>query len=208
MAESSTGARAGGPTPASQISTRASGPTPASQISTRHAAVLIVLSDHPDPEILYTVRAQHLSHHAGETSFPGGGKEPGESPEETALREAWEEVRLDPDAVEIQGRLESRSTQRFKFNVDPIIGRVRDIDRVKRSLLADPKEVDQIHWVRASALANPINRGTWRFSGRSGPAFKVEDLLIWGLTAGMTSELLPLLGWDQPWDPSRHIPLS
>ena len=71
----------------------------------RLAAVLAPLVEAPEPALVFTVRSSDLSRHAGEISFPGGLQDPGESLQETALREAHEEIGLDPSAVELLGAL-------------------------------------------------------------------------------------------------------
>ena len=70
-----------------------------------------------------TERAHHLAHHAGQISFPGGGVEPEDgSPQETALREAEEEISLDPSLVEVAGRLEELYIHVSNFLVTPFVG--------------------------------------------------------------------------------------
>src|SRR5689334_2657806 len=76
----------------------------------REAAVLVPIVMHSAPTVLLTLRSGHLSSHAGQVSFPGGRIEAGETPEAAALREAAEEVGLDPRLPELVGRLPDHLT--------------------------------------------------------------------------------------------------
>ncbi|MET0160594.1 MAG: CoA pyrophosphatase, partial [Acidimicrobiales bacterium] len=89
------------------------------------SAVLLALHDGPEgAEVVLTRRAQALRRHRGEISFPGGRLEPGETPEAGALREAHEEVALDPGAVELVGRLSTLSTVSSLSHIVPVVGRL------------------------------------------------------------------------------------
>ncbi len=91
----------------------------------RRAAVLIAILDRPGgPTLLFTRRAAALPHHAGEISFPGGGLGPGEAPEAGALREAREEVGLEPGRVEILGRLDELVSSWARSMVTPVVAAV------------------------------------------------------------------------------------
>jgi len=69
------------------------------------AAVLVGITDRPHPGVILTVRREHMRTHAGHVAFPGGRIDPGEDSVEAALREAWEELGLDPGAAEIASHL-------------------------------------------------------------------------------------------------------
>src|SRR5690606_16275142 len=91
----------------------------------RAAAVLLALIDRPRGwTMLFTERALHLAHHPGQVSFPGGRIDEREDAVAAALREAWEEVRMPRDAVEIAGRLPTHVTG-TGFEVTPVVGFVR-----------------------------------------------------------------------------------
>jgi 8-oxo-dGTP pyrophosphatase MutT (NUDIX family) len=91
----------------------------------RRAAVLIAILDRPaGPTLLFTRRAAALPHHAGEISFAGGGLLPGEAPETGALREAQEEVGLEPERTEILGRLDDLVSSWARSTVTPVVAAV------------------------------------------------------------------------------------
>ncbi|MGF1456378.1 MAG: CoA pyrophosphatase [Alphaproteobacteria bacterium] len=150
------------------------------------AAVLIPLMDRLDTlSVLLTRRADHLSSHPGQISFPGGRLEPHEiSPVEAALREAEEEVGLPPRRVRILGLLEPYETV-TGYHVTPVIGLVEgpfepDID---------PNEVAEAFEVPAAFLFDPANheRHERIFQGtvRAFYAIPYGDYYIWGATAAM-----------------------
>lgn len=181
----------------------------------RKAAVLILLTNEPDPNVVLTLRATHLRKHAGQVSFPGGSRDGVEAPEQTALREAWEECGIDPDGVRLLGRLQVSSLPVTSFAVTPVVA-VWDSPETLE-LTADPSEVAGIYRVPVSVLVDPANRATWQWAptagsearprkaGHSGPAFVHADLVIWGFTAMLLDRLLRLAGWERPWDRTRTI---
>lgn len=172
-----------------------------------NAAVLILVSGEDSPEILYTLRAAHMRTHAGQVSFPGGGIDPGETPAEAALREVWEEVGIPARDIEVIGELPATHTRNTGFAVVPVVARLeRPASDI--TLVTNPDEVAAAQWVKVADLADPANRGTWRYGTHTGPGFKVDGLTIWGFTAGLTDDFLALRRWDRPWDRTRRIPLG
>jgi len=158
------------------------------------AAVLIPLVAHAEGlSILLTMRTAHLADHAGQIAFPGGRIEPGDVNESAAaLREAQEEVGLDPALVRILGRLDTYVT-RTGFRVEPIIGLLQP----PLSLRADPHEVAEIFEVSLDFAIDPANRrrdsrvfaGAERFYW----AIPWQNRYIWGATAGMLVNLADVL---------------
>ena len=92
------------------------------EISTsREAAVLVLLTDAPDPDVVLIERAAGLRKHAGQIAFPGGAVDAGETAEEAALREAWEEVGLDSGSVSVLGRLPAARIPVSAFHVHAVV---------------------------------------------------------------------------------------
>jgi 8-oxo-dGTP pyrophosphatase MutT (NUDIX family) len=132
---------------------------------------------------VFTERRHDLRRHAGEISFPGGRADPGESLVECALREANEEIGLDPAAVEVVGALPPTSTVVTSYKVLPVVGLVPE--RLAHTL--SPNEVERVieldlDQLRESyAMRRLIRRGV---PFRT-PTFDIEDAFIWGATARM-----------------------
>ncbi len=158
------------------------------------AAVLVPLVDRPEGlTALFTQRTDHLLHHAGQISFPGGHIDPGDAtPEETALRETEEETGLHRRHVEIVGRLNEYIT-RTGFSVTPVVGLVHP----PFELNPDPDEVADVFEVPLAFLLDPANhqRHSRQFEGRDRHfyAMPYEDHFIWGATAGMMINLYEVL---------------
>ena len=103
----------------------AAGPAPRSPLEStmgRASAVLAALYDEDgEAHVVLTRRAWHLRSHRGEVSFPGGGRDPGEDLADTARREAWEEVQLDPSSIEMVGELDHLSTFTSRSWIVPFV---------------------------------------------------------------------------------------
>jgi 8-oxo-dGTP pyrophosphatase MutT (NUDIX family) len=169
----------------------------------RHSAVLILFGEGPDgPDLLFIERAATLRSHAGQPAFPGGAQDDTDaSPIAAALREAQEEVGLDPAGVDVLGTLPDLWLPPSGFVVTPVLGWWREPHEVG---VVDVAEVAAVVRVPLSELVDPANRVSVAHpSGWVGPAFAVRDLLIWGFTAGLTDRILALAGWEQPWDRTR-----
>ena len=170
----------------------------------RHSAVLVALHDAPaGPEVLVTRRAMHLRNHRGEISFPGGRVDPGESPVETALREAWEEVALDPGLVTVHGQLDHLVTVVSQSYIVPVVATVD----TRPELRISPDEVDRALWVGLDELSHPdtYREEWWGAPPTDRPIyfFELDDETIWGATARMLHQLLRLAhGVDGPEPPS------
>ena len=174
----------------------------------RPAAVLILFGEGlHGPDLLFIERAATLRSHAGQPAFPGGAQDPeDDGPVGAALREAEEEVGLDPSGVEVLGRLPDLFLPPSGFVVTPVLAWWRDPHDVD---VVDEQEVAAVARVPLADLVDPANRlKVTHPSGWVGPAFEVGDLLIWGFTAGLVDKLLALGGWERPWDTERSRPLD
>jgi 8-oxo-dGTP pyrophosphatase MutT (NUDIX family) len=168
----------------------------------RPAAVLILLGEDaggvPGPDVLLLQRAADMRNHAGQPAFPGGAADPGDpDPGATALREATEEVGLDPGSVDVLATLPPLWIPVSGFVVRPVLAWWREPHPVHP---CQPAEVARVERVPVAELADPANRIRVRHpSGYVGSAFRVRGMLVWGFTAGVLSALLELAGWSRPW---------
>jgi 8-oxo-dGTP pyrophosphatase MutT (NUDIX family) len=163
----------------------------------RRSAVLILFGDGPD--LLFIQRSQGLRRHAGQPAFPGGAIETeDDGPIGAALREAAEETGLDPAGVEVLGTLPELYITRSGFRVVPVLAWWCKPTAVRP---VDIGEVAAVERIPVAALADPGSRVTLRHpSGRTGPAFRIGPMLIWGFTGLLVDRLLALAGWERPWD--------
>ncbi len=170
---------------------------------TRRGAVLMLFSEGPaGPDLLLTERAHTMRSHPGQVSFPGGSVDADDDgPVHTALREAQEEIGLDPDGVDVFGTLPELWLPPSNFAVTPVLGWWRSERPVR---VVDPAEVHALYRVAIADLLDPGHRVSVRHpSGWLGPAFLIgadKDLVLWGFTAGIISRLFDYLGWTRPWD--------
>lgn len=161
----------------------------------RLSAVLVLLTDalpqRPGIHVLTTRRASSLRSHASEVSFPGGRLERGETPPDAALREAHEEVGLDPDGVALHGELTHVNTYVSRNYIVPIIATVTE-PPVQFTL--DPQEVETAEWTAIADLVVPGVHHTERWVRGEYDSliefFELPDDTIWGATARMLVDLL------------------
>jgi 8-oxo-dGTP pyrophosphatase MutT (NUDIX family) len=177
----------------------------------RDAAVLVLFSgpaDSPngglpdDADLLVTVRASTLRHHAGQAAFPGGAADPGDDgPIFTAMREATEETGIDTSRLTPLATLEKMFIPPSGFHVVPVLAYSPDPGPV---FVVDESETAVVARVPVRAFINPENRlmvyrkeNTRRLAG---PAFLLNEMLVWGFTGQVISAMLDVAGWTRPWN--------
>jgi 8-oxo-dGTP pyrophosphatase MutT (NUDIX family) len=183
-----------GPLPSSGIPYDRAAGAPGVTAKRVPAAVLVPLVERVDGfGVLLTLRPSAMKRHGGQVAFPGGRTEPGDTdPVATALREASEEIGLDPAAVDILGRLDPYLTI-TGYEVVPVVGAVAG----PVTLVPDPVEVADVFEVPLSLLMDPANhqRVERVFNGmrRAYYAVPYGERYIWGATAGMILNLYDIL---------------
>ena len=157
------------------------------------AAVLILCYEKDnDLYFVMTERSNSLPSHPGEVAFPGGKREKKDKNlKQTALREATEEISLDPAKVEILGQLDPLES-RFGLSVTPFVGILKE----KFELEPNPDEVADIFYLPLSFFKNNplIKRGVTNFKGETfdTPVIIYDNHEIWGLTLAFTLDFLKL----------------
>lgn len=179
---------------------------PAQPDGARPSAVLVLLGESGPggggPDVLLAERAATMRTHAGQVAFPGGVSEPGDpDPPATALREANEEVGVEPGTVTVLAQLPPLWIPVSDFLVTPVLAWWHAPHPVHPR---DPAEVSRVARLPVRDLVDPANRMLVRHpSGYVGPAFQVAGMLVWGFTAGVLATLLELAGWAKPWPTDR-----
>lgn len=167
----------------------------------RGASVLVALSRRVDPDIVYIEKGSWLRHHAGQIAFPGGSAEPEDAdPVATALREAKEETGL--EGVDVLGYLDAAFLSASAFDVTTVVGTWHGDAKLQPM---DLGEVVAVHRFAVSDLADPANRVSFTLGRRTGPAFQMGDLFLWGFSALITDGLLRLGGWQRDWDRTQLV---
>ena len=160
------------------------------------AALLLVYPHNGSWHVLLTVRGSQLRHHTGQVSLPGGRIDPGESVEDAALREANEEVGIDPALVEVVGRLTPLPIAASGHLLNPVLGVALqrpafrpaepEVERLLEVPIARLREPDLVRWTERTRPLPP-------FEKIDVPYFDIEDERIWGATAMVLAEFSALL---------------
>ncbi len=167
-----------------------------------NSAVLgVFFEEAGEARLVFTRRSTSLRTHRGEVSFPGGRIEPGEDALGGALREAFEEVNLDPSTVTVLGWLHPVMTMVSASLIQPVLATLAG----RPELTASPAEVERVFDVSLAELADPgiFHEERWSIPGREIPGsednsfpiwfFEVAGEMIWGATARMLYELLTVV---------------
>ncbi len=159
------------------------------------AAVLLPLYGRPeDPGLVFTERRADMRRHAGEISFPGGRRDPDDADlSATALREAEEEIGLDPGVVELGEALPATNTFVTGYRIHPFVGHIPH--PAELSLEPNPAEVETVLTFSLEVLGDSyaMRRLVRRGVPIHTPTYEVEGHLIWGATARIVSDLLDRL---------------
>lgn len=159
--------------------------------NSRPSAVLVpILSGDDGPEIVLTRRSQHLSNHKGEVSFPGGRVDVGESFIDAAIREAHEEIGLEPQTVDVIGEMSAMATYVSRSYIVPVVAHVTK----RPSLDVRNDEVDRVFTV---PLAELVRRDTYSEEHWGLPPhqyrihfFHLDEETVWGVTGRMLHQLI------------------
>ncbi|MGH9306408.1 MAG: NUDIX hydrolase [Acidimicrobiales bacterium] len=161
----------------------------------RPAGVLVALfEEEGQARVILTRRSAHLHAHAGEVSFPGGGVEIGESAQEAALREAHEEVGIDPDSVRVIAELPGLATLSAASGITPFVGLLDG----RPHLVPNPNEVALAFDVALVDLMAPgvFSEEIWVMADdveRAIQFYELPEDMIWGATAKMLTSLLVII---------------
>ena len=173
-------------------------PAPTAAADDRLAAVLAPLAEAPEPSLVFTLRSGDLSRHAGEISFPGGLQEPGESLAETALREAHEEIGLDPSLPDLLGALPPVHTTVSGILVVPFVGLLSEIPALTPSD-GEIEEVLVFPVARLGSVEAEVELGLEGGRSWRGWVYELDERTVWGATGRMLHELLEVVRKEAPW---------
>lgn len=160
----------------------------------RPAAVLIAVTDRPEPGVLLTHRPEGMRAHPGQVAFPGGKLDPGEDAVAAALREAYEELGITPSDVSVIGASD-RFVTATGYDVTPVLGTIPpDV-----TITPHPGEVASWFEAPLGFLLDPANhiqrQGAWRGQQRAFIEIDWQGHRIWGVTAAIIANLARRLAW-------------
>ena len=162
---------------------------------TKPGAVMVLFGgEEMEPTMVLIRRSFNLRTHRGQIGFPGGKPEPGDgSLLATALREAEEELGVDPGQLDVWGELDPVQTMSTGFGLSVHTGRVRDVEGLNPS----PAEVDEVLPVSMSVVLDPASsRDETRIVGGEAiahPSYSYNGLIVWGATARIIVQIVELL---------------
>lgn len=162
----------------------------------QQAAVMVLITDEANPQLVFTLRAKHMTSHAGEVCFPGGRWELQDvTLLASALRETHEEIGLQASHLEVLGALPARTT-RAGTKVTPFVA----VIPANYDFVPNEQELDVVFTVPLLELLNDlqIRIDSYEYQNKKHhiPVYAYQDYEIWGFTAAVTAELLDLL---RPW---------
>jgi 8-oxo-dGTP pyrophosphatase MutT (NUDIX family) len=162
----------------------------------KESGVLIPLyfNEKNELEIILTLRSNDLKHHSGQISFPGGRRDKGETLEETALRETWEEIGIPSQDIEILGALSTLYVPPSNAVIHPFVGFITNLGSIK----INPDEVDEVIIISVNDLLDKDNyrKTPWDFSGKivDVPYWDIKHRVpLWGATAMILQEFIDIL---------------
>lgn len=146
------------------------------------SAVLLILIDKPEPELVFVLRSKKLRHHAGEIAFPGGKAELSDGTlADTALREAEEEIAIARESLTLIAQLPS-STTRYGLSVTPFVA----ITDSNATFEADLSEIDEVFTLPLRYFLDKKNRKNksvnFSLLPLKFPGYRHKEHIIWGLT--------------------------
>ncbi|MDO4927994.1 MAG: CoA pyrophosphatase [Corynebacterium sp.] len=166
----------------------------------KKAAICILCTGdtHEDARVILTHREPAMRQFSGHISFPGGHIDRTDiTPIAAGLREANEEIALDPDSVKVIRQIRPVAVRTARYPVYPVLCWW---DKPHAVYAASPEEVDEVLTVRLADLADLDNCLHTRIGHFKAPAFWCEGYLIWGFTAGLLATMLEISGWHIAWE--------